>query len=264
MFKAGHNFLSDFTQQEYMVMMGLRNQVMDKPEGKMLFTGAASNETLDWRDVQDVVTPVKNQGQCGSCWAFSATEAVESAYVIAGNKQVIMSPQELVDCSRGLIHNNRGCKGGWYYWAYEWLEKHMTMTIEAYPYVSGTTEKANHCEYNSDEGVTGLSDYVEVSPSTEDIKAALELGPVNVAVAAGNDVFRNYTSGIITAADGCPTSIDHAIVAVGYGYEGDQGYYIVRNSWGTGWGEDGYIKIGMQDGSVGICGINQYVYFPVI
>ena len=85
-----------------------------------------------------------------------------------------------------------------------------------------------------------------------------------MAVAAGNDVFRNYTSGIITAADDCPTSIDHAIVAVGYGYEGDQGYYIVRNSWGTGWGEDGYIKIGMQDGSVGICGINQYVYFPVI
>ena len=202
-------------------MMGLRTEDTEKPEGKMLFTGTASNESLDWRDVKDVVTPVKNQGQCGSCWAFSATEAVESAYVIAGNKQVIMSPQELVDCAKGFIRNNHGCKGGWYYWAYDWLEKHMTMSIESYPYVSGETMKATKCQYNADEGVTNVSDYVEVNPDTKDIKAALELGPVNVAVAAGNDVFRNYKSGIITAADNCPTSIDHAIVAVGYGYEGE-------------------------------------------
>lgn len=85
-----------------------------------------------------------------------------------------------------------------------------------------------------------------------------------MAVAAGNNVFMNYTSGIITKSDHCPTRIDHAIVAVGYGVEDGVQYYIVRNSWGTGWGEDGYVRIGTDGGKFGVCGIDQYVYYPTI
>jgi len=87
--------------------------------------------------------------------------------------------------------------------------------------------------------------------------------PVNVAVAAGNNVFRNYSSGIISSDSGCPTEIDHAIVAVGYGVEDGVQYYIVRNSWGTSWGEDGYVRIETSGGR-GTCGINQFVYYPTL
>jgi len=103
-----------------------------------------------------------------------------------------------------------------------------------------------------------------VAKDTESIKAAIKIGPVSVAVNAANDNFRSYTHGIITEVDNCPTEIDHGVVIVGYGYTGNQGYYIVRNSWTNRWGMDGYIKIGMADGPVGICAINSTVYYPII
>jgi cathepsin L len=138
------------------------------------------------------------------------------------------------------------------------------MKEDDYAYVSGTTMDETKCTYDESKGVTNVSSYMQVKKDTESIKAAIEIGPVNVAVAAGNNVFRNYESGIVTEDDGCPTRVDHAIVAVGYGYEGTQGYYIVRNSWNTTWGDQGYIKIGMADGKMGVCGINQDVYYPII
>lgn len=262
-FTAGLNHMSDWTTAEYNSQLGLKDMDVTPEEAIWPFRGTSNAAGKDWRDVAGVVTPVKDQGQCGSCWAFSATEAIESAYVIAGNEQVIMAPQELVDCSKGLF-SNHGCSGGWYYYAYKWLSSHKTMKEDDYPYFSGTTGKEGKCQYDEAKGVTNVSSYKQVSKDTESIKAAIEIGPVNVAVAAGNDIFRNYSSGIITEADGCPTNIDHAIVAVGYGYEGTQGYYIVRNSWNTTWGDAGYIKLGMADGEAGVCGINGYVYYPII
>jgi len=103
------------------------------------------------------VTPVKDQGQCGSCWAFSATETTESSWVIAGNEQVIMSPQELVDCAKGLF-SNHGCSGGWYYYAWKWNKTNKTMTEDSYPYTSGTTGDETTCNYDG-EGVTLVADY---------------------------------------------------------------------------------------------------------
>jgi|Transcript_6733 cathepsin L len=173
-----------------------------------------------------------------------------------------MAPQELVDCSKGLF-SNHGCGGGWYYYAYKWLKHNKTMRESDYPYTSGVTGKETKCAYDASKGVTNVSSYKKVAKKTESIKAAIDIGPVNVAVSAGNDVFRNYSSGIVTEADGCPNRVDHAILAVGYGYEGNQGYYIVRNSWNTYWGDQGYIKIGMAGGK-GVCGINQDVYYPII
>jgi len=133
---AGFNQFSDWTTEEYEVMLGLKNLAGRDDDASHVFTGVANSSGKDWRDVSGVVTPVKDQGQCGSCWAFSATESVESAYVIAGNEQVIMAPQELVDCSKGLF-SNHGCNGGWYYYAWKWLATHKSMSEADYPYTSG-------------------------------------------------------------------------------------------------------------------------------
>jgi len=262
-YRAGVNHMSDWTAEEYQTLLGLKNMDVTSEEPMFPFTGVPNSAGIDWRDTKGVVSAVKDQGQCGSCWAFSATEAVESAYVIAGNDPVIMAPQELVDCETGTFKSH-GCNGGWYYYAYQWLAKNKTMKESDYPYTSGTTGKSTKCAYDESKGVTNVSSYKQVSKNTDSIKAALELGPVNVAVSAGNDVFRNYTSGIVTEADGCPTRVDHAIVAVGWGVEDDVEYYIVRNSWNTTWGDKGYIKIGTAPGKVGVCGINGYVYYPII
>ena len=152
-----------------------------------------------------------------------------------------------------------------YYWAWDWLKNNKTMKESDYPYVSGSTGQAEKsCDYKEDEGITSVSSYIKVKSDTESIKAAVKIGPVSVAVAAGNGLFQSYTHGIITEVDNCPTEIDHAVVIVGFGYTGNQGYYIVRNSWGTGWGEDGYVRIATHGGLFGVCGINQYVFYPTI
>lgn len=171
-----------------------------------------------------------------------------------------MSEQELVDCSSST--GNQGCNGGWYFWSYEWLADNFTMLESDYPYTSGTTGKETKCAYDAAKGVTKVADYGKTYGTAKNL-ARLQQQPVNVAVAAGNNVFMNYKSGIISTTSGCPTQIDHAIVAVGWGEENGTQYYIVRNSWGTGWGEDGYVRI-QTSGGLGVCGINQYVYYPTL
>ena len=132
----------------------------------------------------------------------------------------------------------------------------MTMLESDYPY----TARDNSCKYDASKGVCNVPSYGQTR-GTADNLARLAQQPVNVAVAAGNNVFMNYQSGIITTSEGCPTSIDHAIVAVGWGEENGTQYYIVRNSWGSGWGENGFVRIQTSSGA-GVCGINQYVFYP--
>ena len=257
-YRAGFNQFSDWSHEEKDKLLGLKG--IEATLQDDLFVGAANASSWDWREHESVVTPVKNQGACGSCWAFSATEAVESAYVIAGNEQVIMAPQELVDCSRGLL-SNHGCNGGMYYHGWKWEESHKTMRESDYPYVSGTTKEAQStCNYDESKGVVNTTGYNQVSADVDSIKNAIKtVGPVSIAINAETKVFQTYKSGVITESDNCPTKIDHAVLAVGYGYDGDQGYFIVRNSWNTTWGDNGYVKLGMAEGA-GICGMNQVVY----
>ena len=161
---AAHNKFSDWTEEEYNRLLGLREMDVETfgfadekfEDLEFNFNGGGG---LDWRTVKDVVTPVKDQGQCGSCWAFSSIEAIESAYVIAGNSQKIMSPQELVDCTKSIL-GNHGCSGGWYYNSYKWLKNNMTMLEADYPY---TATDSAACQYDASKGVTGVSSYTQVA-----------------------------------------------------------------------------------------------------
>jgi len=262
---AAHNKFSDWTREEYRAILGLRNMtppakkndVHEAPEGFV-----PNGQTVNWV-TKGNVWGVKDQGQCGSCWSFSTTGALQSAWSIkTGQAPPSLSEQQLVDCSHS--YGNDGCMGGWYYYAWEYLSVNVSMFDQYYPYTSGTTGHKTACAYNAADGsimTSSSSNYTDVAANTSAIMSALNKQPVSVAVEADTATFQTYSSGIITSSK-CGTNIDHAITAVGYGTN-DAGvsYYIVQNSWGTGWGDQGYVAIGAAGGA-GICGINQYVAYP--
>lgn len=155
-------------------------------------------------------------------------------------------------------YGNLGCSGGWYFWAWDYMKANPLTTEANYPYVSGNGITYACNSTKASQGVYKVTGYTQVAASSTAIKSAINLKPVSVAIEADTYVFQTYTSGILTSS-ACGTNIDHAVVAVGYG----SNYYIVRNSWGTGWGELGYIRIGITEG-LGTCGINQYVFYPSV
>ena len=255
---AGHNHMSDWTEEEYRSMLGLVVPE-DHEVDETAWEGTPNSTGFDWRtDSRHALTDVKDQGQCGSCWAFSATETLESAYILAGNDMVVLAPQELVDCSKGLL-SNHGCNGGMYYNAWKWEKDHFAMKESDYPYTSGTTGKETTCAYDKSKGVVEVSGYKSIKANVDSIKAAVEQQPLSIAVMADNDAFRYYKDGVITA-DQCPGRIDHAIQAVGWGNDGTQDYFIVRNSWNTTWGDKGFAKLAADDKGDGTCGMNSVVY----
>jgi len=216
--------------------------------------GYTPNGSVDWR-TSSCMTAVKDQGQCGSCWAFSATETVESSYCISQGSLYTLSPQQLVDCA-GYRYGNMGCNGGWYYQAWNYLTTHGQELNSSYPY----TGKDGTCKYSSSNAkVATTSGGSQVQATSSAICAALDHQPVSVAIEADTYVFQSYTSGVITSSS-CGTQLDHAVAAVGYNASANPPYYIVRNSWGSGWGEGGFVNIEMTSSGNGICGINENVW----
>ena len=218
-----------------------------------------SPSSMDWRE-KGAVTPVKDQGQCGSCWSFSATGAMEGAWQIAKGELVSLSEQQLVDCSAGFKYGNHGCNGGLMDGAFQYAIDNGMCTEYSYSYkaVGGNCESCTP--------VVQISSCVDVTPRNEvDLEKAVAMGPVSVAIEADTRTFQLYTGGVLTS-DACGTNLDHGVLVVGYGSESNTPYWLVKNSWGTSWGEDGYIKIGKSSSthSDGICGIAMQPSYPVV
>jgi len=217
-------------------------------------------ESVNWT-AQGVVTPVKNQGQCGSCWAFSTTGSTESAWSISKNESVSLSEQQLVDCSGA--EGNQGCNGGLMDYGFQYIINNRGITFEDnYPYTArdGTCNKQKASDIAA--SITGFKDVPTNSELA--LMTAIAQQPVSVAVEADQSVFQLYSGGVMTAK--CGTNLDHGVLAVGYGTLNNQDYWIVKNSWGEDWGLQGYILLGRgnQYGNAGQCGIQMDPSYPVV
>jgi len=214
--------------------------------------------TVDWVK-KGAVTPIKNQGQCGSCWSFSTTGSVEGAVQIASKQLISLSEQQLVDCS--TAQGNQGCNGGLMDNAFQYIISNGGLTTEAgYPY---TATGPNQCSVTTPLAST-ISGYCDVNSGDENaLAAAVAVGPVSVAIEADQSCFQFYTSGIMSDPT-CGTQLDHGVLAVGYGVVGGQKYWNVKNSWGTSWGNNGFIWLGKQVSGqpLGVCGIASEPSYP--
>ena len=216
--------------------------------------------SIDWEE-KNKVSSVKNQGQCGSCWAFSATEAVESAWAIKKNQLYNLSEQELVDCSSS--YGNHGCEGGLMDNAFEYIIDNGLCSNISYPYNSGE----GSCMNTTCKKLVHITNYTDVKKNNEKIlKKAVSITPVSVAIQANKRSFQFYKSGIYSDY-GCGYELDHGVLLVGYGYDDklNMKYWKIKNSWGDSWGENGYIRLEKDiNDSRGLCGIAMDPSFPVV
>jgi len=200
---------------------------------------------VDW-EKQGVVTPVKNQGQCGSCWAFSATAALESAHKLKDHEApVSLSEQELVDCSRP--QGNQGCNGGWMDSAFAYIKLYNIFGDSTYPYVA----RDQVCKTSTLSGKQWkLTGFVDVPGCTE-LANALEHRPISVAVDAS--VWSSYRSGVLS---NCGLNVNHGVLLIG----SNEQYWRIKNSWGSSWGESGFIRLSRGN----TCAICQYPSYPTV
>lgn len=210
--------------------------------------------TKDWHEV-GCVTPVKNQQSCGSCWAFASTGALEAQHYLKFNKTVILSEQNLLDCST----ENSGCRGGTIIPSFEYVRLNKGINSEAqYPYKAVQGE----CRYKSSDIAATCSGYRTIPQGDEQalLQAVALEGPIAVAISA-NSKFMSYKSGIYDDTT-CSKAVNHAVLVVGYGTENSVDYWLVKNSWGTSWGEEGYIK--MRRNKQNQCAIANYAAYPLV
>jgi cathepsin L len=252
----GHNFLSDMTEAEKARMMGLRNIHIDlqEPTPEEENVMPTYPVSVNWVSANKV-NPIQNQGNCGSCWAFSAAACMESAHAIFHSTLYKLSEQNFVSCSS--LQGNLGCNGGNYNWAWNYAKTNPVESEANYPYTSGSTGKTGSCTYDSAKGIGKVSSWTKCGTTIDAMKTCVAQQPNSVSIDAATTYFQSYSTGVLTNASACGTSLDHAVEIVGYGTDASgTAYWNVRNSWGTGWGKSGYVWIGIS-AYPGICGINE-------
>ena len=214
--------------------------------------------SVDWRD-KGAVTPIKNQGQCGSCWSFSATGSLEGQHFLKKGQLVSLSEQNLVDCS--TTYGNHGCKGGLMDNAFRYIKANGGIdTEESYPYQAHN----EICRFKrADVGAT-VDGYTDIPRENELAltQAIQEIGPISVAMDASKSTFHYYHAGVYSDPTCSSTKLDHGVLAVGFGSDLGDEYYIVKNSWGTVWGLDGYFLIARNSGNM--CGLATQASYPLV
>lgn len=280
-YELGETAYTDLTNQEFMAMytapapaqLPADESVITTRAGPVDAVGGAPGQlpvyvnlstsapaSVDWR-ASGAVTPVKNQGRCGSCWAFSTVAVVEGIYQIRTGKLVSLSEQELVDCDT----LDDGCDGGISYRALRWIASNGGITTETdYPY-TGTTDACNRAKLSHNAvSIAGLRRVATRSEAS--LANAVAGQPVAVSIEAGGDNFQHYKKGVYNGP--CGTNLNHGVTVVGYGQEaaGGDRYWIVKNSWGQGWGDGGYIRMkkDVAGKPEGLCGIAIRPSYPLM
>ncbi|XP_055308019.1 procathepsin L-like [Sitodiplosis mosellana] len=217
---------------------------------------------LNWTQ-HGLVTPVRYQGQCGTCWAFASAAAIESQYVLKTGVLVSLSPQNLVDCAPYLTASqNNKCIGNTCEYGYEYVYANGIQTEQSYPYTSGNGNVGS-CYYDPSKSVTNVNYYAYLPENDEMamVKAIFNIGPITAALYAGNSGFQFYQSGIYHEPE-CSEQVNHAVLIVGYGTDQTAGdYYIVKNSYGLNWGESGFFRISRN---LNMCGCGSSAMYTTI
>ena len=263
----GMNKFADLTADEFAeqyITGGYDNFIAFRrsfPHRNFALPASAAPASVDWT-TKGAVTAVKNQGQCGSCWAFSTTGSVEGAWFLSNGTLVSLSEQQLVDCS--AAEGNQGCNGGLMDSAFEYIIKNKGLTTEAnYPY---TAQDGTCVAAKAKAVAASIKTYTDVTPSSADaLINAVAQQPISVAIEADQNSFQLYAGGVLTA--NCGIQLDHGVLVTAYGVDSKTGleYWGVKNSWGADWGMNGYVWLDrskVYNGGAGQCGILLDPSFP--
>lgn len=261
--ERGINHMTDLTEEErndmYQVMAEQKCSATT-PSPRNEYNDEWTPSSYDWRN-KGIVSPVKDQKKCGSCWTFSTIGAMEAHYAIATGEQEIFSEQELVDCASAQRYDCHGCSGGLPSYAFNFIKDNGIMTENNYPYQA----KDSVCRMDTDKDhpriITSGPFNITSGDETQMRNELYWKGPVSVAFQVVSD-FRDYKSGVYTSkvCKNGPDNVNHAVLAVGFGTEKGMDYWIVKNSWSDSWGDEGYFKI--QRG-VNMCGIAVCNSYPL-
>ncbi|XP_067674117.1 procathepsin L-like [Haliotis asinina] len=259
-FYLGINKFADMTHEEFRSHMHLDHLLQRTDHRAPVHVSLPDNQLppqIDWR-TRGYVTPVKDQGQCGSCWAFSTTGSLEGQHFRKKGRLISFSEQQLVDCSQTFSES--GCNGGWVDYAFDYVAQFGIELENAYPYLA----RDSTCKYKSSKVVANCTGHVDIRKGSEsDLKSAVgSVGPVSVAIDASHRSFQLYKGGVYSERRCSTTNLDHAVLVVGYGSLQGQDYWLVKNSWGSSWGDDGYVK--MTRNKHNQCGIASEASYPLV
>ncbi|KAL3268647.1 hypothetical protein HHI36_007751 [Cryptolaemus montrouzieri] len=255
-FTKGINKFADWTVEEFLDYVNQYKVPKHSQKGSEVFKPNSNimlPDAVDWR-TQGCITGVKDQGICGSCWAFSTTGSLEAQLYLQKGKLISLSEQNLIDCS--WAEGNEGCGGGLMTSAWEYVQKNGCESEDDYPY----KEVDGKCRFEQVKSVVSISGYVEINKNETDLQIAVaSVGPISVGIDASEEL-QLYSKGILEDNTCSAYSLNHGVLLVGYGSESGKDFYIIKNSWGVSWGEEGYFRLGKKASNP--CGITDDASYP--